>query len=83
MSTIVHLPNLPEKTQPHFAYSVWCQKDHTFGFHPFRTIERKPRHTSSVPALPAVGQKEMKNAGSYVIAFKYSEAKIGERIFKA
>lgn len=55
----------PEKTQPHFAYSVWCQKDHTLGSHPFKTVERKPRHTYSMPTLSAVGQKEMKNAENY------------------
>lgn len=65
VSGIVHLPDLPEKIQPHFAYSVWCQKDHAFGSHPFRTVERKPSRTLSVPTPSAVGQKEMENAVHY------------------
>lgn len=65
MLTVVHLPNSLEKTQPHLAYSVWCQKDHTLGSRLFRTVERKPRHTSRMPTLSAVGQKEMNNAENY------------------
>lgn len=34
-------------------------------FYFFRFVERKPRHTSSMPTLPSVGQKEMKNAENY------------------
>lgn len=72
--------HLPEKTQPHFASSVWCQKDHTLGSHPFRAVERKPRHTYSMPTLSAVGQKAMRNAKDYEsLLSSIQEAKIGQR----
>lgn len=68
MSTTVHLPNLPEKTQPHFAYSVWCQNDRLLTFVFFRVVESKPRNTSSMPTVPGVGQKKMKNAESSLLS---------------